>query len=59
MVFAWKKSFGDSKFGATLVGNINDMKIDNVKNGNLDEDISLENVKKAFYWLQLQKVNLV
>src|SRR5690606_2791227 len=39
LVLNWKKSFGDSKFGVTLVGNINDMKIENVKNGNLDEAI--------------------
>ena len=48
MVFAWKKSFGDSKFGATLVGNINDMKIDNVKNKNLDEGTFFGKREKAF-----------
>lgn len=35
VVLAWKKTINDSKFGVTLVGNINDMKIDKVKNGNL------------------------
>ena len=36
IVLSWKKKFGDQSFGATLVGNINDMKIDKVKNGDLD-----------------------
>jgi iron complex outermembrane receptor protein len=48
LVFSWKKSFGESKFGATLVGNINNMKIDNVKNGSLDEDIFFGKREKAF-----------
>jgi len=37
-VFAWKKSFGDNKFGATLVGNTNHMKVTKVKNGTLDQE---------------------
>jgi iron complex outermembrane receptor protein len=48
LVFNWKKSFGASKFGVTLVGNINDMKIENVKNGNLDEAIFFGGREKAF-----------
>lgn len=48
IVFAWKKSFGASKFGATLVGNINDMKIENVKNGALDEGTFFGKREKAF-----------
>jgi len=48
LVLNWKKSFGDSKFGVTLVGNINDMKIENVKNGNLDEAIFFGDREKAF-----------
>ncbi|WP_426095041.1 TonB-dependent receptor [Flavobacterium sp. DSR2-3-3] len=48
LVFAWKKTFGDSKLGATLVGNINDMKIDNVKNGSLDEGTFFGKREKAF-----------
>jgi iron complex outermembrane receptor protein len=48
LVFSWKKSFGNSKFGATLVGNINNMKIDNVKNGDLPEDIFFGKREKAF-----------
>ncbi|NGY38078.1 TonB-dependent receptor [Flavobacterium sp. XN-5] len=48
LVLNWKKSFGDSKFGVTLVGNINDMKIENVKNDNLDEAIFFGDREKAF-----------
>lgn len=48
LVFAWKKTFGDSRFGATLVGNINDMKIDNVKNGSLDQGTFFGKREKAF-----------
>ena len=48
LVFAWKKTFGDSRLGATLVGNINDMKIDNVKNGSLDEGTFFGKREKAF-----------
>jgi iron complex outermembrane receptor protein len=48
IVFSWKKSFGASKFGATLVGNINDMKIENVKNGVLDEGTFFGKREKAF-----------
>ncbi len=48
IVFAWKKSFGASKFGATLVGNINDMKIEKVKNGTLDEGTFFGKREKAF-----------
>ena len=48
VVLAWKKSFGGSKFGATLVGNINDMKIEKVKNGTLDEGTFFGKREKAF-----------
>lgn len=48
LVFAWKKKFGASQFGATLVGNINDMKIDNIKNGSLDQGTFFGNREKAF-----------
>ena len=48
VVFAWKKSFGNSKFRATLVGNINDMQIENVKNRNLSEAIFFGKREKAF-----------
>lgn len=36
VVLAWKKTINENRFGATLVGNINDMKIDAVNNGVLD-----------------------
>jgi iron complex outermembrane receptor protein len=48
LVLAWKKKFGESLFSATIVGNINNMKIDNVKNGNLPEDIFFGRREKAF-----------
>ena len=38
VVLAWKNSFGNSKYGATLVGNVNNMKVTKVKNGNLDQE---------------------
>ncbi len=38
MVFAWKKTFGSTKFGATLVGNVNKMEVTNVKNNGLDQE---------------------
>nr|WP_315216232.1 TonB-dependent receptor [uncultured Flavobacterium sp.] len=48
VVLAWKKKFGDSSFGATLVGNVNNMKIDKVKNGSLDKEIFFGEREKAF-----------
>ncbi|WP_121329892.1 MULTISPECIES: TonB-dependent receptor [unclassified Flavobacterium] len=48
LVFSWKKSFDFGQFGATFVGNINDMKIDNVKNGTLPADIFFGRREKAF-----------
>lgn len=38
VVMAWKNSFGSSKFGATLIGNINSMKVTHVNNGSLDQE---------------------
>lgn len=38
VVFAWKNSFGSSKLGATLVGNINSMEVTTVNNGTLDQE---------------------
>ncbi|WP_264521355.1 TonB-dependent receptor plug domain-containing protein [Flavobacterium sp. N1994] len=38
VVLAWKDAIGASKFGATLVGNINNMEVTKVKNGNLDQE---------------------
>lgn len=48
IVLAWKKKFGDNNFNATLVGNINNMKIDKVKNGTLDKEIFFGEREKAF-----------
>jgi iron complex outermembrane receptor protein len=48
IVLAWKKTIGSSRFGATLVGNINDMMIYNVNNGALDQQTFFGNREKAF-----------
>uniref|UniRef100_UPI002931CBA3 TonB-dependent receptor domain-containing protein n=1 Tax=uncultured Flavobacterium sp. TaxID=165435 RepID=UPI002931CBA3 len=48
LVFSWKKAFDFGQFSATLVGNINDMKIDNVKNGSLDANTFFGKREKAF-----------
>lgn len=48
VVLSWKKKFGDNAFGATLVGNINDMKVDEVHNGGLDEQTFFGEREKAF-----------
>ncbi|RED26494.1 iron complex outermembrane receptor protein [Flavobacterium cutihirudinis] len=48
VVLAWKKTINENRFSATLVGNINDMKIDKVKNGALDEKTFFGERDKAF-----------
>ena len=48
VVLAWKKTINDNKIGVTLVGNINDMKIDKVKNGNLPENTFFGERDKGF-----------
>ncbi|RYJ36980.1 Outer membrane receptor protein [Flavobacterium anhuiense] len=48
IVLAWKKTINENHFSATLVGNINDMKIDKVKNGTLDEKTFFGERDKAF-----------
>ncbi|OOG74117.1 TonB-dependent receptor [Flavobacterium sp. A45] len=48
VVLAWKKTINENRFSATLVGNINDMKIDKVKNGDLDEQTFFGERDKAF-----------
>ncbi|WPR70926.1 TonB-dependent receptor [Flavobacterium sp. NG2] len=48
LVFAWKKTFDDQTVSATLVGNINNMKISNVNNGTLDKEIFFGEREKAF-----------
>lgn len=42
------KTINENKFGATLTGNINDMKIDKVNNGDLDEKTFFGERDKAF-----------
>lgn len=48
VVLAWKKTINENRLSATLVGNINDMKIDKVKNGNLEEQTFFGERDKAF-----------
>ena len=48
VVLSWKKKFGDQSYSATLVGNINDMKIDKVKNGDLPQQKFFGERDKAF-----------
>lgn len=48
VVLSWKKKFGKNSFGATLVGNINNMDISKVKNGSLDKEIFFGEREKAF-----------
>jgi iron complex outermembrane receptor protein len=48
LVLSWKKTYDFGNIGATLVGNINDMKIDEVKNGDLDADTFFGKREKAF-----------
>ncbi|TGD59408.1 TonB-dependent receptor [Flavobacterium humi] len=47
-VFSWKKKIGSSSFGATFVGNINDMEISKVNNRDLDEQTFFGERDKAF-----------
>ncbi len=48
VVLSWRKKYGDNSFGASLIGNINDMKIDAVNNGTLDEQTFFGEREKAF-----------
>ena len=48
IVLSWKKNIGASRFGAALIGNINDMEITNVKNKGLDEQTFFGERDKAF-----------
>ena len=48
VVLSWKKKINDNSFSASLVGNINNMKIDKVKNGSLDKEIFFGEREKAF-----------
>jgi iron complex outermembrane recepter protein len=48
VVLSWKKTFGNSTFGTNLVGNINNIKITKVLNGDLDEETFFGAREKAF-----------
>jgi iron complex outermembrane receptor protein len=48
VVLAWKKNFDDSHFGATFVGNINNMSITKVNNGALDAETFFGKREQAF-----------
>lgn len=49
IILSWNRSLGDdSSFGATFLGNFNDMKIDKVLNGTLDEQTFFGERDKAF-----------
>jgi iron complex outermembrane receptor protein len=48
VVLAWKKRFNESHLSATLVGNINNMKITKVNNGSLDAETFFGAREQAF-----------
>ncbi|MBF2709669.1 TonB-dependent receptor [Flavobacterium soyangense] len=48
IVLAWKKRYGNTNFSATLVGNINNMTIGKVHNGNLDAETFFGKREQAF-----------
>ncbi|WP_323028086.1 TonB-dependent receptor [Gelidibacter japonicus] len=49
VILSWKTNIGEeSNFGATFLGNFNDMKIDKILNGNLDEQTFFGERDKAF-----------
>ena len=48
LVFAWKKTIGESRLGATLVGNMNHMEITTIKNGSLEEGTFFGKREKGF-----------
>jgi iron complex outermembrane recepter protein len=59
VILAYKTNLGsDSSFGATFLGNFNDMKIDKVKNGALDEQIFFGERDKAFLLTSAPKSKL-
>ena len=48
IVLAWKKKIDNATYGLTLVGNINDMKIEKVHNGTLDAETFFGKREQAF-----------
>ncbi len=47
-VVGWKRNFGKSKFGVTLIGNYNSINVSKVKNKNLDEETFFGKREVAF-----------
>jgi iron complex outermembrane receptor protein len=58
IVLSWKKYFSDSNLSATFTGNLNDMKITDVKNGTLDEEIFFGERDKGFLLASAPKSKL-
>jgi iron complex outermembrane receptor protein len=48
VVLSWRKKFGDNGLSATLVGNINNMDVDDVHNGPLDQQTFFGEREKSF-----------
>ncbi len=48
VVLSWKKKLAEQSFSATLVGNINDMKVEKIKNGSLDKETFFGERDKSF-----------
>lgn len=48
VVLSWKRTIDENRVSATLVGNLNNMKIDKVKNGTLDEKTFFGERDRAF-----------
>lgn len=48
IVLAWKKIFKDATYGVSLIGNVNNMKIDQIHNGALDKETFFGRREAAF-----------
>ncbi|WP_239524910.1 TonB-dependent receptor [Leptobacterium flavescens] len=48
IVLSWRKQLDNATLTASLIGNINDMKIESINNGNLDEDTFFGPRERAF-----------
>lgn len=48
VVLSWKKQIGEGSFGASLVGNVNNMVIKNINNGMLDQQTFFGDREQAF-----------
>lgn len=58
LVLAWKKRYDGHLLSATFIGNINDMEIDKVNNGNLDSETFFGERDKAFLLASAPKSKL-